>query len=733
MKRVIFIASLLLSATALSTMAMELAEVGASNPDVPGFVGYAPARIVVKFDPPTLQGIDKAAMATGRTGLPALDHVGMLYGVRSLRPQFPGAKQKSYKGKVIDLSGWHEVEFSGKVDVLAAVKQYKALPGVLDAQPVGIHKVTIEPNDYNYVNWPYQWHLPRIQAPQAWDFATGNPGIIVAVMDTGVRYFHRDLGGANASYDNPGVAEGNMWINTKEKSGTLGVDDDGNGHVDDWIGWDFVHAPDNWPLMQCYPGEDCLGPDNDPRDFQGHGTHCAGNVATMNNNSYSQASVAGGWGNGSFVGGPGNGVRVMDLRIGWRAIYGILFDVGLVDMGFAAQALHYAADKGARIASCSWGSDNSGAIGEAIDYFVASGGLIFKAAGNDSSETADYLCARNDVLCVAATDQNDCKAGFSTYGSWVDISAPGVGIWSSWHNADDPVPDYIATMDGTSMSTPITASVAALIWSQNPTWTAAQVKQRLFDSADRIDNLPCNFGLTGKLGAGRVNAFRAVGTAPPPSPLVADFAASPTTGQAPLTVAFTDQSGGDVTSWSWNFGDGGTSTAQNPGHTYAAAGNYTVSLTATGPAGQDTETKTDFITVSQPQGQSAGVSDMVTGHYVKTGRGKNAITTWAETSSFIAGDEVVIRARVQDANTSAVANAVVAFRVSRELSPDTFVLTSGPSDSLGIAEARWKTSAPRGQDAGTADDWYTATVDGVTATGYTWDGTRTSVGFDIVQ
>jgi len=369
MKRVIFMAFLILFATSFSAMAVEMAEVGGPNPDVPSFVGYAPNRIVVKFDPSILPGMDKAAMARGRTGIPVLDQVGTWHGVRSLRPQFPGAKKKSYKGKVIDLSGWHEVEFAGRADILAAVAEYKAVPGVLDAQPVGIHKVNKEPNDWNYVNAPYQWHLPRIQAPQAWDFETGNPAIIVAVMDTGVRYFHRDLGGANASFSNPAAAEGNMWINTAERYGIEGVDDDGNGRVDDWIGWDFVHVLDNWPLMQCFPGEDCLAPDNDPRDFHGHGTHCAGNVATMNNNSYSQSSVAGGWGNGNFVGGPGTGVKVMDLRIGWSAIYGILFEVGMVDMGFAAQALHYAADKGARIASCSWGSDNSGGIGEASTTF----------------------------------------------------------------------------------------------------------------------------------------------------------------------------------------------------------------------------------------------------------------------------------------------------------------------------------------------------------------------------
>jgi PKD repeat protein len=726
MKRVILMAFLILATTSFSTMAVEMADVGGLNSDVPNFVGNAPNRIVVKFDPPTLRGIDKAAMARGRTGLPVLDQVGTLHGVRSLRPQFPGAKQKSYKGKVIDLSGWHEVEFAGREDVLAVVEHYKAVPGVLDAQPVGIHKVNREPNDWNYIYDPHQWHLPRIQAPQAWDIETGNSDIIVAVMDTGVRYFHRDLGGANASFSNPSVAEGNMWINTAERYGNVGVDDDGNGHVDDWIGWDFVHVLDNWPLMQCFPGEDCLDPDNDPRDYQGHGTHCAGNVSTMNNNSYSQASVAGGWGDGNFVGGPGNGVRVMDLRIGWRAIYGVLFDVGMVDMGFAAQALQYAADKGARIASCSWGSDNSGGIGEAIDYFVASGGLIFKAAGNDSTETADYLCARNDVLCVAATDQNDCKASFSTYGSWVDISAPGVGIWSSWHNPDDPVPDYISTMDGTSMSTPLSASVAALIWSRNPTWTAAQVRQRLFDSADPIDSLPCNFSFGGKLGAGRINAFKAVGTASPPSPPVADFSASPTSGVAPLDVNFSDLSTGNITSWSWNFGDGYGATLRNPSHTYEFPGTYTVSLTVSGESGSNAKTKPDYITVNEPPEQhQAVVTSIGTGIYTRSGKTR----IFHPQLDFIQGDEVVIRARVDDSTNGApINNAVVVIGIT---GPKATTLTSGPSDSNGIAEARWKTSAPRRNNSGTTPGSYTATVNNVTASGYTWDGIQKTTAFTV--
>jgi hypothetical protein len=228
-------------------------------------------------------------------------------------------------------------------------------------------------------------------------------------------------------------------------------------------------------------------------------------VSAINDNGEAVASPAGGWGLEPTA----NGVQIMSLRIGWSAI-DVIFEVGLVEMDHAAEALYYAADNGARIASCSWGSGDTGGLGAATDYFLANGGMIFKAAGNGGNEIADYMAGRSDVITVAATDQNDCKASFSSYGNWVDISAPGVDIWSLFHYSADPVGDYVTTMDGTSMSAPLAASVAALIWSQHPDWTASQVKQKLLDSVDPIDSFICNTAYAGKLGTGRINAYRAV-------------------------------------------------------------------------------------------------------------------------------------------------------------------------------------------------------------------------------
>ncbi|MDQ7064155.1 MAG: S8 family serine peptidase [candidate division KSB1 bacterium] len=503
---------------------------------VPNFVGYVPDEIVVKFDRSILQSLKKELFSQGETGVFALDALGAKFQVQRIKQQFPGAKIRRYRGRIVDLSGWHKIKFANAQDVLQVVKEYQALAGVIKAEPIGIHAVTITPNDPKF---PDQWHLNQandadVDAPEAWDIESGNGAIIVADMDTGVRYFHKDLGGANASYSNPSATDGNIWINTDEIPDN-GIDDDGNGYVDDWIGYDFV---DN--VSSCYSGEDCSTPDNDPRDFNGHGTHVAGIIAAMNNNGYAVSGIAGGMGNGTNTA-SGTGVKIMPLRIGWSGVF-IIWETGYVRMDFAAEAFHYAADNGARLANCSWGSSNTGGLGEAIDYFLAAGGLIFKAAGNDGTDSPDYMGQRTDIINVASTDENDLKSDFSNFGTWVDISAPGSNIWSTYHESNDPANDYIASLSGTSMATPAALAVAALIWSKHPDWSAAQVKQRLFDTADDLDAK--NPTYAGKLGAGRVNAFNAVndgGTTPNPPAAPSNLTATAVS-TSQIDLSWTDNS-----------------------------------------------------------------------------------------------------------------------------------------------------------------------------------------------
>ncbi|MBL8878479.1 MAG: S8 family serine peptidase [Phycisphaerales bacterium] len=464
-------------------------------------------ELIVVFDEPTTVQVDAVAPLVQATGVASLDDLGRKFGVSDLRKQFPGSDTALAKASNLpDLSGYYVVRFDPNLASLDQVMSaYAADPFVVRVEPIGIHPIYAVPNDGNYAS---QWHLNQtndrdIDAPEAWNIGTGGPSTIVAVLDTGVRYYHKDLGGSAASSANPTATDGNMWVNSAEKSGTAGVDDDGNGYVDDWVGWDFVTG-----LTGCWSGEDCATADNDPRDFNGHGTHCAGNVGAINNNGYATASAAGGWGNGTLQP-TANGTKVMAMRIGYSASY-LGSEAGFVRMDFAAGAFYYAANKGARIASCSWGSSNSGGIDAAATYFINSGGLIFKAAGNSNNQTADYLCARTDVYSVAATDQNDVKSSFSSYGTWVDISAPGSSIMSSYHNHNDAANDYVASLSGTSMATPIVASVAAAVWAQNPTWTRTQVWDRVRTTTDNISAQ--NPSYNGLLGSGRVNLYNALNT-----------------------------------------------------------------------------------------------------------------------------------------------------------------------------------------------------------------------------
>ncbi len=568
----------------------------AKNLNKQGFIGFVPDRfiVVLKDDVVVDHGRDARAPLALST-MPGFDELALKYDIDQLRPQFPGSDRKGASA----LAHHYKVSLDA-ADLDAAMAEYATLPNVERVEKIGIHTMYATPND-SYFD-PYQWYHNQtndddIDSPEAWDIQTGNSSIILAILDSGTRYYHRDLGGANASPTNVGAARGNMWINDAELNGSNGVDDDGNGYTDDWIGYDFISSTSN-----CWSGEDCNTQDNDPRDFNGHGTHTAGIVGMLTNNSYGMAGVAGGWGNGSEQE-YGNGVKVMACRMGFSYNYGGQ-EYGVVYMDAAAEAFYYAADNGAKVASCSWGSSNSGGIAAAADYFINSGGLIFVAAGNDGSQTADYLNGRGDIVSVAATDEDDAAASFTTYGTWVDISAPGVGIYSTYHDHSDASVDYWASMDGTSMACPMAAAVASMIWSQNPSWTNSQVEAQLYASADDIES-ELSSTYRGKMGAGRVNLYAAVNTGTPDPP-VADFSGTPTSGTEPLTVSFSDLSTGSITSWAWTFGDGGTSTNQNPSYEYTSAGTYTVTLTVTGPGGSDGETKNGYITVNPCVSPTAG-------------------------------------------------------------------------------------------------------------------------------
>ena len=305
-----------------------------------------------------------------------------------------------------------------------------------------------------------------IDAPEAWDIQKGNPNLVIGVIDTGVDYNHPDL-------------VGNIWTNPGEIAGD-GIDNDNNGYIDDTRGWDFAYN------------------DNNPMDGHGHGTHVSGTIAGKGNNGVGVTGVA--W-----------NAKIMPLK---------MFD----DTGSggytsnAILAINYATAKGVKLTNNSWGGGGySQALSDAINTAGQQGALFIASAGNatqNTDVTPSYPASYNlsNIISVASTTRTDGLSYFSNYGATtVDLGAPGSDIYSAWPNST------YNTISGTSMASPHVTGAAALLWSQNPTWTAQQVKDRLMQTTDPIS------ALSGKtVTGGRLNINNALaGSTPPPSTNIA--------------------------------------------------------------------------------------------------------------------------------------------------------------------------------------------------------------------
>ena len=385
-----------------------------------------------------------------------------------------------------DLSLDYVLHYEEEVDLVALARAFEQTGMVEYAEPnwlLPLYRTTNDPDDYR------QWYLSTLEAEDAWDILPAEPSFpatIVAIIDSGVDWNHPDLQGhvwVNPEED----ADGDGYMNTTSTPGDPddrdGVDgfngSDGNGYVDDFYGWDFV---DN--ISGCASGEDCDTEDNNPMDFNGHGTHCSGLAMADTDNNIGVAAVA-------FDG------QIMCLRAGYDANDG----TGYVVQNAAAEAIEYARQNGARVISMSFGGSQVLRTPATVAY--NSGLLCLHAAGNDDVTTQDQLDRASGMVSVAATSSSDCKADFSNYGSWIDVSAPGVNMYNTWFN------NTYTSIQGTSMACPLAASVAALIWNVDPELSSQEVRARLLGTVDAIDHLACNTSYAGQLGTGRVNAYKA--------------------------------------------------------------------------------------------------------------------------------------------------------------------------------------------------------------------------------
>ena len=396
---------------------------------------------------------------------------------------FNKAKNSEIKEK-LNLDNVYVMETSTASDIWNIVMELRKDPNVEYAEPVYIDKLdSVEPNDPLYTQ---QQHLPQVHAPEAWGIQFGSPSVIIGIIDSGVDWDHEDLAGA-------------IWTNVNEIPGN-GIDDDNNGYIDDVRGWDFVTGVTGTAATDANPNEDSEVPDNNPMDFDGHGTHVSGIAAGQTNNNIGIASVS-------------SGASIMPLRIGWHGNDG----TGYVSSEFAAQAYIYAADNGAHITNQS--SGNSGQlIVDAARYAFMHGVLIVESAGNGEGITPSALGSQPWVISVASVNKDDQKAYYSSFGKYVTVSAPGGEIYQG-DDSDGILSTIVypssfyggakyVRLQGTSMASPVVASVAGLVKAHEPGISVVDLFTRIQKTADNIDAI--NPDYVGMLGSGRVNVYRAL-------------------------------------------------------------------------------------------------------------------------------------------------------------------------------------------------------------------------------
>ena len=481
---------------------------------------YERGKIRIKLKRENLQELSTISLKSSivNTGIQRLDDLNKKFGIKRMVRVFPFSIKFEPKHRKYGLHLWYELDFDENLDPRDMADEYSLLDEVAIAKPLykkifldGTSDSTIvvtidttrtkgskvtfkslksavganlEDVEFNDPLLPGQWHYHNdgtvgkegvdIDLFKAWSKETGDSSVIVSVVDGGIDLDHEDI-------------KDNLWTNYAELNGEEGVDDDGNGYVDDIHGYNFVYN----------------GAITDHR----HGTHVAGTVGAVNNNGVGVCGVAGGDGSG-------NAVRLMSCQV---------YDDRGGSGNFAA-AIVYGADMGAVVSQNSWGYTQPGfyepEVYDACKYFIAEagnyegspmkGGIMFFAAGNTGKEETHYPGSFPEVVSVASTGPEGYPAPYSTHGDWVDISAPGgdQAYYQEKGGVLSTLPDnQYGYMQGTSMACPHVSGVAALAIAK-------------FGGADlRADNLkkiilnsttPFIFDSQGKYGSGNINAVLAL-------------------------------------------------------------------------------------------------------------------------------------------------------------------------------------------------------------------------------
>lgn len=414
---------------------------------------YLPNALIIKFK----EGVRQDVMTQSTA------HPLKLAGVSlsSLEPVFQensGTTSQTLSGTAdhLGMDRYYYAKYTGNTDIETVINRLLANDQVAYAEPHYIYTVWYTPNDAAYAN---QFYLPKVKAPEAWGILKNSSEVIIGIVDTGSELAHQDLAG-------------NIYLNTSDPIN--GIDDDGDGYVDNYYGWDLCGATAN-----------AMVPDNDPNvksKEADHGVHVSGIAGAVSDNAIGVASIA-------------YNAKLLIVKAGP--------DDKPTSIYRGYEGIKYAADKGAHIINCSWGGTGGGQFGQdMVNYAIAKGCLVVAAAGNSANDVPIYPAAYEGVLAVANLQPNDQKGANSNYGSYVDISAPGEGIYNTVYN------NSYAYYSGTSMAAPLVASAAALLKAKYPHYNGLQIGELIRATADEIDSQ--NPDYIHQLGKGRLNVYRAL-------------------------------------------------------------------------------------------------------------------------------------------------------------------------------------------------------------------------------
>jgi|GEM_PF-191628 len=419
---------------------------------------YLPNKIIFKLK----EGAEDALNSPNFS--PYLQSIGAHAELMFPQAEKPIRKTDGYGRKLADLTRIYEVSYTSSIpvkDVMALLKKSGLMeyvqPKIIVQKFSEEEKINFVPNDPDLSS---QWHINKINAPQAWDVSTGNPTVIVGIPDGGTNLSHPDL--LNIAYNTADPIDG--------------IDNDSDGWIDNYQGWNTGSSNNN-PQYNVGGGLN-------------HGVASTGTASATVNNGINGAGIS--------YNSPYLPIKIADASNNFSG---------------AEQGVFYAAQKGAKIINCSWGGTSPWPLLEDVTRYAVfnKGCFVVSSAGNSNNSAPYWPGAYPWVTCVAGSNSSDLKSSTSSYYDFVDITAPGEAIFTTSLSAFENVGT------GTSWSAPMVSGSAALVLSHFPSYTPEQVDALLKETSFNLYSLPGNALFTDKLGRGRLDIGAALTVTPGPS------------------------------------------------------------------------------------------------------------------------------------------------------------------------------------------------------------------------